>query len=124
MVEVTPESVTFRSNGISYSHTQLPLQNAFALTIHKTQSLSLNKVCIALDSTMFCAGQAYTALSRARRWTDVSIMSFEPGSIQVDQEAVNEYDRLENIAKHDFAELRSDPPWHSFPHHQYPALEN
>jgi len=42
---------------------QFPLQNAFALTVHKTQSLTLPEVSLNLDQQIFSAGQAYVALS-------------------------------------------------------------
>src|SRR5271170_5333786 len=60
-------------NGVRYSRTQYPLGNAFALTIHKTQSLGLDHICVSLDRSVFSAGQAYTALSRAKRMTGVNI---------------------------------------------------
>lgn len=97
MVELQPETVYFRSNGIPYSRTQLPIQNAFALTIHKTQGLSLRRICLALDSTIFSVGQAYTALSRASKLEDVSITDFDIAAVKVDEEARLEYQRLEKL---------------------------
>lgn len=97
MVEVKPETSYFQSNGIRYSRTQLPIQNAFALTVHKTQGLSLNHICVNFDETIFSNGQAYTALSRAKRLEDVEIISFDPKAVKVDLEAVNEYKRLERM---------------------------
>jgi hypothetical protein len=38
---------------------QLPLQNAFALTIHKVQGLSMSTITVSLDANMFSEGQAY-----------------------------------------------------------------
>ncbi|MEM7660841.1 MAG: AAA family ATPase [Pseudomonadota bacterium] len=45
---------------------QMPLRLAWAVTIHKAQGLTLNKVFIDFDYGMFAHGQAYVALSRAR----------------------------------------------------------
>jgi ATP-dependent exoDNAse (exonuclease V) alpha subunit len=39
------------------------LQNAFALTVHKTQDLTLPEISLSLDQQIFSAGQAYVALS-------------------------------------------------------------
>ena len=87
----------FTINGIPYSRTQLPLQNAFALTIHKTQGLTLSKVAISFDAGMFAYGHAYTALSRARRWEDVDIIDICLEAFKADPEAIAEYDRLQAI---------------------------
>ncbi|CAG8612432.1 17247_t:CDS:2 [Cetraspora pellucida] len=53
----------FYLNGIPASRTQYPIQNAFALTIHKTQELTLPNISMNLDNQIFKSGQAYVALS-------------------------------------------------------------
>jgi len=45
---------------------QVPLRLAYAVTVHKAQGLTLEKVYIDFDSGMFAHGQAYVAFSRAR----------------------------------------------------------
>jgi ATP-dependent exoDNAse (exonuclease V) alpha subunit len=48
------------------SFKQVPLRLAYAVTVHKAQGLTLDKVFVDMDSGMFAHGQAYVALSRAR----------------------------------------------------------
>ncbi|CAB4411841.1 unnamed protein product [Rhizophagus irregularis] len=43
-----------------------PLQDAFTLTVHKTQGLTLSHSTISLDTSMFEYGQSYLAMNRAR----------------------------------------------------------
>jgi hypothetical protein len=45
---------------------QLPLLSAYALTIHRSQGLTLEKVCVDLTQRIFEHGQFYVAASRVR----------------------------------------------------------
>jgi ATP-dependent DNA helicase PIF1 len=97
-VQVERDTSYFEANGISYSRCQLPLQNAFALTIHKVQGLSMSSITLNLDEDIFSNGQAYTAISRARRLEDVHIASLDWSAFRVDTAAVKEYERLRQVA--------------------------
>jgi len=70
--------------------TQIPLILAWAMTIHKSQGLTLDKIYCDL-SDVFSPGQAYVALSRARSLSGVFIDSINFNKISSSPEAVRFY---------------------------------
>lgn len=73
--------------------------NAFALTIHKVQGLSISQVTIALNQSIFSEGQAYVAMSRCRELSRMFITDLDFNAIKVDKEAIQEYNRLREKAR-------------------------
>lgn len=63
---------------------QLPLRLAWAITIHKSQSLTFARVAIDFGRGAFANGQAYVALSRARTFDGLELLRpMSPSSVRV-----------------------------------------
>ena len=64
-IMVQKETSYFEIDGERASRKQFSLQNAFSLTVHKTQDLTLPHITVSINENIFAEGQAYVALSRA-----------------------------------------------------------
>jgi ATP-dependent exoDNAse (exonuclease V) alpha subunit len=74
---------------VAGTFTQFPLRLAWALTIHKSQGLTLDKVYIDLGRGTFAHGQAYVALSRCRALDGLALARpLKPSDILFDPAAM------------------------------------
>lgn len=69
---------------------QIPLEYAWAITIHKSQSLSLDRASIDL-SEVFANGQAYVALSRMRTKDGLDLLDYKAGCIKTHPKVLEFY---------------------------------
>ncbi|MEZ5275515.1 MAG: DEAD/DEAH box helicase [Opitutaceae bacterium] len=81
-------------NDDSAKFTQYPLRPAYALTIHKSQGLTLDSALIDIRAARE-PGQAYVAVSRLRRLEGLHLKSYFKG-IFVSQDAINFYRNIAN----------------------------
>ena len=78
---------------------QIPLKLAWAITIHKSQGMTLDKSTVVLTNA-FTAGQGYVALSRVRSINDISLIGLDNKiALAVSQEALNIENELQEKSK-------------------------
>ncbi|KAJ6006053.1 ATP-dependent DNA helicase PIF1 [Penicillium sp. IBT 35674x] len=76
---------------------QVPLILAWALSIHKAQGQTLQRVKVDLGR-VFEKGQAYVALSRATSQAGLQVTRFDPRKVMVHHKVVEFYDNLVSIS--------------------------
>jgi len=82
-VTILPELWAIEEDGkVKASITQFPLRLAWAITIHKSQGMSLDNALIDLRST-FTYGMGYVALSRVRKLSGIRLVGFTKESLLV-----------------------------------------
>src|SRR5579871_3031496 len=65
-VPVFPVTNEFYYDGQECSRTQLPLTLAYAITVHKSQGISVSKAVLDISQKEFSPGLSYVAISRVR----------------------------------------------------------
>jgi ATP-dependent DNA helicase PIF1 len=87
---------------------KIPLKLCYAVTIHKSQGLTLDRAVISLRQA-FAAGQAYVALSRLRvddfdevnnnrtqNLRGLKLVDFDPRYVRADSKVVDFYKSLQS----------------------------
>jgi hypothetical protein len=114
-----PEEWKYEDNGIVRAIiTQVPLRLAWAITIHKSQGMTLDAAEIDLGDA-FEPGMGYVALSRVRSLNGLKLMNLNEMALRVhpkilehdktfkqDSEATVEY--LKNLTEYEMAQFQKD----------------
>lgn len=76
---------------------QYPIKLAWAITVHKSQGLTFDKVCIINTTTAFAYGQMYVALSRCKSLEGLSLIKrVSTSEIRVDKRIVEFYKSIKD----------------------------
>lgn len=109
------------------SRKQVPIMLSWALSIHKSQGQTLQKVTVDLQK-VFETGQAYVALSRAVHRRGLQVVNFQKDKIRTNPKVKVFYQNLftvtDAISMIDQGELNPDTSLHLRPPGQMTQLEN
>lgn len=91
-------TVTDEKETILASYKQIPLRLAWAITVHKSQGMTLDAAEMDLSKT-FEAGQGYVALSRLKSWDGLTLTGINRVSLQLDTLAVKADKRFQELSE-------------------------
>jgi ATP-dependent DNA helicase PIF1 len=71
----------------------LPLVLSWALSIHKSQGMTIDSLEVDLGESIFANGQAYTAISRARSLNSLNVTKVSPRAFNVSKDVFQFYEK-------------------------------
>ncbi|SFV66866.1 putative helicase [hydrothermal vent metagenome] len=90
-------SLENESGKVTATVSQVPLRLAWAITIHKSQGMTLDAASIDLSKT-FEVGQGYVALSRIKSIEGLSLLGLNPMALRVDPLILHIDDRIKQAS--------------------------
>jgi hypothetical protein len=104
-IVATPEKWSIEENDVTLaSITQVPLRLAWAITVHKSQGMTLDAVEMDLSKS-FEYGMGYVALSRVRRLDGIKLLGINDIAMEVNPK-VYEFDKkLEELSCGNVSEI-------------------
>lgn len=90
------EHAWYLQSNDKYTIQQLPLILSWAITIHKSQGLSIEKAMIDIGSSIFEYGQTYVALSRVKSLDGLYLIKLDTHKIKAHPEVKKFYHQLTN----------------------------
>jgi len=97
-VDLEDWSLENESGSVTATVSQIPLKLAWAITIHKSQGMTLDSAEIDLSKT-FEVGQGYVALSRIKNIDGLRLMGFNEMALQVDPLILKIDNRIKQASK-------------------------
>lgn len=87
------KSMYYEDKNIYFNY--MPLKLAYALSIHKSQGCTLDAIEIDIGKNIFAAGQAYTAISRARNLNSIKIKDISKDSFIIKDSVLEFYSKID-----------------------------
>ena len=91
-------SIVDEDNEPVASFIQIPLRLAWAITVHKSQGMTLDSAEIDLSKT-FEPGQGYVALSRVKSWGGLTLLGCNQRALQMDELAMRADVRFQALSE-------------------------
>lgn len=79
---------------ISFVRMHIPLQLSWSMSVHKSQGQTIDYAKLDIGKNIFCAGQAYVALSRMSSLEGTILMSFDAKKVYASDEALDFDERI------------------------------
>lgn len=99
LITAEPAEWTFEENGkVIASVKQIPLRLAWAITIHKSQGMTLDEAVVDLGNT-FETAQGYVALSRLRDITGLYLKSIRESALALNPLAIKADSRFKELSE-------------------------
>ena len=92
-ITIREHSWSFESDE-RYSISQIPLILSWAITIHKSQGMSIEKAVVDIGSSIFQYGQTYVALSRVKSLNGLYLTKVNAQKIKAHPEVTKYYKKL------------------------------